>query len=47
MLMSKARERDVVGNIVPENMAAAEKEARMLSEAAISDAESWDWGEGE
>lgn len=36
MLLSKARERDIIGNMVPENMVAAEKE---LSEATIREAE--------
>lgn len=47
MLLSKARERDIVGNTVPENMTAAEERPEVLSEATIRDAESWDWGEGE
>lgn len=47
MLLSKVREGDIVGNIVPENMAAAEKRLEVLSEETIRDAESWDWGECE
>ena len=43
MLLSKARERDIVGNTVPENMAATEKRLELLCEATIRDAESWDW----
>jgi len=43
MLLSKARERDFVGNKVPDNMIAAEKRLEMLSNATIRDAESWDW----
>ena len=39
--------RDIVGNTVSVNMAAAEKRLEVLSEATIRDAESWDWGEGE
>ena len=38
-LLSKARERDVVGNTIPENMAEAEKRLEELSEATIRDAE--------
>jgi hypothetical protein len=43
LLLFKARERDVVGNTVPENMVAAEKRLELLSDATIRDAESWDW----
>jgi hypothetical protein len=43
MLLSRAQERDIVGNTVPENMAAAEKRLEQLSEATIRDAETWDW----
>jgi hypothetical protein len=32
MLLSKARERDIVGNSVPENMAAAEKRLELLND---------------
>lgn len=39
MLLSRARERDVAGNTVPENMVAAEKRLEQLSEATISDVE--------
>jgi hypothetical protein len=42
-LISKARERDFVGNKVPENMVAAEDKLEILSEATIKEAESWDW----
>jgi hypothetical protein len=35
MLLSKARERDVVGNTMPENMAAAKKRLEPLTEATI------------
>ena len=45
MLLSKARERDVV-NTIPENMAAAEKRLEVLSEATIREAEPWGWLEG-
>jgi hypothetical protein len=46
MLISKARERDLVGNKVPENMVAAEEERlEVLSEATIREAESQDWTE--
>jgi hypothetical protein len=39
MLISKARERDIVGNKVPENMIAAEERLELLSEATIREAE--------
>lgn len=45
MLLSRVRERDFVGNIVPENMTAAEKRLDQLSEATVADAETWDWGD--
>ncbi|KAF1816155.1 hypothetical protein P152DRAFT_454398 [Eremomyces bilateralis CBS 781.70] len=48
MLLSRARERDFVGNRVPDNMVAAEARLGRLSETTIQDAESWDWSsEGE
>jgi hypothetical protein len=40
MLLSKVRERDIVGNTIP---VAAEKRLEELSEATIREAESWDW----
>jgi hypothetical protein len=43
ILSSKAWERDIVGNTVPETMAAAEKRLEQLSEATIRGAETWDW----
>jgi len=43
MLLSKVRERDIVGNTIPENMVAAEKRLEELSEATIREAEAWDW----
>jgi len=43
MLLSKARERDVVGNRVSESMVEAEKRLEELSDATIREAESWDW----
>jgi hypothetical protein len=43
MLLSKTRERDIIGNTVPENMVAAEKRLEELSEATIREGESWDW----
>ncbi|KAF2183350.1 hypothetical protein K469DRAFT_690109 [Zopfia rhizophila CBS 207.26] len=43
MLISKARERDFVGNKVPESMIAAEERLELLSEATIREAESRDW----
>jgi hypothetical protein len=36
MLLSKARERDIVGNTVPQDMAAAEKRLELLSDATSS-----------
>ena len=42
MLLSKVRQRDFVGNKVPENMIAAEERLELLSNAMIRDAESWD-----
>jgi hypothetical protein len=46
MLLSRARERDVVGNTIPENMAEAEKRLEELSEATVNEVEEgWeDWG---
>jgi hypothetical protein len=41
--LSKVRERDIVGNIVPEDMGAAEKRLKELSEATVREAASWDW----
>jgi hypothetical protein len=43
MLLSRARERDVVGNTVPESMVAAEKRLEQLSEATVMDAEIRGW----
>lgn len=43
MLLSKARERDFIGNTVPEEMAQAEQRLERLSEETIRAAESWDW----
>ena len=42
-LLSEARERDFVGNVVPEEMIEAEKRLGELSDATIREAESWDW----
>jgi hypothetical protein len=39
MLLSRARERDVVGNTIPVNMAEAEKRLEELSEATLRDVE--------
>ena len=39
-LISKARERDFVGNKVPENMVAAEERLELLSKATRMEAES-------
>jgi len=43
MLLSRARERDIVGSTEPEAMSAAEKRLEQLSEVAIREAETWDW----
>ena len=43
MLLSKARERDAVGNRIPEAMVEAEKRLEELSEATIREAGSWSW----
>ena len=43
MLLSRVRERDVVGNTVPESMVAAEKRLEQLSEATVRDAEIRGW----
>ena len=40
MLISKARERDFVGNKIPENMVTAEERLEILSKATIREAES-------
>ena len=45
MLLSKVRERDFIGNKVPENMMAAEERLELLSNATIRDAVSWGWSE--
>lgn len=46
MLVSKARERDFVGNMVPERMVAGEERLELLSNATVEEAESWDWWDG-
>ncbi|EKG08990.1 DNA helicase PIF1 ATP-dependent [Macrophomina phaseolina MS6] len=46
MLVSKARERDFVGNKVPQSMVAAEERLESLSNATVEEAESWDWWNG-
>jgi hypothetical protein len=43
MLLSKARERDIIGNSVPDDMVAAENRLEQLSDATISEAESQNW----
>jgi hypothetical protein len=43
MLLSRVRERDIIGNTVPDNMVAAERRLEELSEATIREAEAWDW----
>ena len=43
MLLLRVRERDIVGNTVPEVMTAVEKRLEQLSEATIREAETWDW----
>ena len=40
-LLSKARERDIVGNTVPNNMIVAEQRLEELSEATVREVESW------
>ena len=45
MLLSEARARDIIGNVVPASMIEAGKEHERLSETTISEAESWDWEE--
>ncbi len=42
ILLLRARERDIVGNTVLENIIAAEKRLELLSEVTIRDAKSWD-----
>ncbi|KAK3324914.1 hypothetical protein B0H66DRAFT_615116, partial [Apodospora peruviana] len=42
-LLSKVRERDFIGNSMPENMTAAEKRLEQLSEATVGAAETWGW----
>ena len=44
-LLSKVRERDFVGNRMPEGMVAAEERLEKLSNKTIRDAECWDWSE--
>ena len=39
MLISKARERDFIGNKVPKNMVITEERLELLSEATIKEAE--------
>lgn len=46
MLLSKARERDIVGNTVPDNMIAAERRLEGLTETTIAKSEQWDWLDG-
>ncbi|KAI8626699.1 hypothetical protein F5Y19DRAFT_487906 [Xylariaceae sp. FL1651] len=41
MLLSRARERDIVDNTTPESMAVADKGLEQLSEATFRDAEIW------
>ena len=43
MLISKVRERDIIGNTVLENIVAAEKRLEELSKTMILEAEAWDW----
>jgi hypothetical protein len=47
ILLSKGRDRDFVGNKVPENMMAAEERLELLSDATIREAESSGWSEEE
>jgi hypothetical protein len=41
MLLSKARERDIVGNTVPNNMIVAEQRLEEPSKATVREVESW------
>lgn len=43
MHLSKARDRDVIGNTIPENMVAAERRLEELSEVTMREAASCDW----
>jgi hypothetical protein len=43
MLLSKVRERDIVGNTMPENMVATKRRLEELNKATIREAEAWDW----
>ena len=47
MLLSKVRERDFVGNKIPEEMMTAEERLELLSDATIAEAETWGWSETE
>lgn len=47
ILVTKARDRDFVGNKVPENMMAAEERLELMSNATIREAESWGRSEEE
>jgi hypothetical protein len=47
MLVSKVRERDIIGNTLPENMIEAEERLEELSEATVREAEAWDWSSPE
>jgi hypothetical protein len=42
-LVSEARERDFVGNVMPEEMIETERCLGELSDTTISEAETWDW----
>ncbi|RKK91538.1 hypothetical protein BFJ70_g17805 [Fusarium oxysporum] len=43
MLLSRAREHDLIGNTVPAEMAQAELRLEQLSEETLKGAESRDW----
>ena len=43
MLLSKVRERDFIGNKVPEDMMAAEERLELLSNVTMAEAETWSW----
>ncbi len=43
VLLSEARERDIVGNVVPPEMIEVEKHLGELNDITIRQAESWDW----
>jgi hypothetical protein len=46
MFLSKAHERDFVGNSVPREMIVAEERSEQLSNRTLEEAELWDWQDG-